>query len=1148
MSQKSEPVEVGQESDSEEKSLNHLSVAEELLPRRSQRARTLTEKGKEMQDERLRSLQQRFNYIYSKWKSHVRFSKKSLSQSAVSPSEELLNYIIGDVTSLSADIQLVYEELRKISVPDQDTRRRVDQCVEVSTFVVKRASSQLEGHVPAEEKQEWPEAGSLFESSASRSGSILSLLKGASYVSKDSSCKQQEVAAEVAANQAVLKVLKEQEREQSEIQHLEAVVKRKIADHEAAVARRRLEQEAEQVRQRIQREEEEIKIKAQLEEEHTFLQKTLEEKRRRIKHLEAVKGLSAAKAKLQVYQGQVLEEDRSEDRSEVLDKVELKDAKEEEPPPPSFMQTATQQSSITSANEGTAELVKMLASALSANRIPVPEPSMFTGDPLKYNDWKLSFQTIIDQKSIQDKEKLYYLRRYVGGQVRQALDGYFLLGTESAYVAAWEILEERYGNPFVIAKAYRDKLQAWPKIGSKDSFELREFVDFLHSCETAMAYIKTLEILNDCNENRKILSKLPDWLTARWNRKVIEIEEESNRFPSFSEFVKFLAREAKIACNPITSLHSMKQGEVEKQKTQRPPSFAAKSLNTQSTERPVVKCVFCKRTGHTLHKCRNFMEKDLKERIKYVQSERLCFGCLQFGHHSKGCSNRSTCDRCKGRHPTCLHEERDKEEQRSLQSNQHSSTANSCTMQVNNQEYSPNPHTEVISDAISNRVVHDGDTTQTAAVVPVWLSSTTHPAQEVLVYALLDSQSDTTFVLEEVVDTLDISKEPVKLKLSTMASKDTVINCQRVKNLQCRGFSSIKKVSLPPAFTREFIPANRTHIPTNETAKVWSHLEHLQEEIPALQNCKVGLLIGYNCSQALLPREVVSGNEHEPFAQRTDLGWSIVGHGNTHIDFSDATGISHHVIVQQVTPMVKPHVNLKTKVNLVDRTKMKEITRSDLIRALELDFQEKSEKENFVSQEDHLHALERGIRKEKRHEDHGNFMTDTSSLAEAERFSEEERENSQDNVFQGLRAEQLKNSDWFTSPTFLQCKTFPVKEYMVGEMKKKDAKLQRSVHNNMAQKRPSLMDCLDKCFNWTRPVKAIARLKRFVKENKAKNQRTTTSTGLEERERAEETIKRQVQREAFFNEIKILKSKETITKAKHSKLWKLIQHHTTNRD
>ncbi|KAK3518324.1 hypothetical protein QTP86_004178, partial [Hemibagrus guttatus] len=291
---------------------------------------------------------------------------------------------------LSADVQRVYDDLRKISTPDQDIRRRVDLCVEISNFVVSRASSRLDGKTSEGEEQDWSEAGSLFNSSSCKSGSVTSILKGSSEHSSRSSVKRQEAAADAAASQAVLEVLQEQNKEQLEIQLLEAQVKKKMADQEAAVVKRRLEREAEEVKRRIQREEEEAKFKAQLEEEHAALQKTLEEKRRKIQHLEAVKGLNAAHARLQVYdQEKVVEEDQ-------------KDFMKMPPVPPAV---------TTSLNESTADLVKVLVGALSANRIPVPEPSVFSGDPLKYNDWKLSFETLIDQKNIQDKEKIYYLRR-----------------------------------------------------------------------------------------------------------------------------------------------------------------------------------------------------------------------------------------------------------------------------------------------------------------------------------------------------------------------------------------------------------------------------------------------------------------------------------------------------------------------------------------------------------------------------------------------------------------------------------------------------------------------------------------------------------------------------------------------------------------
>ncbi|KAI3352912.1 hypothetical protein L3Q82_019485 [Scortum barcoo] len=310
------------------------------------------------------------------------------------------------------------------------------------------------------------------------------------------------------------------------------------------------------------------------------------------------------------------------------------------------------------------------------------------------------------------------------------------------------------------------------------------------------------------------------------------------------------------------------------------------------------------------------------------------------------------------------------------------------------------------------------------------------PAQEVLVYALLDSQSDTTFVLSEIAESLEVSKEPIKLKLSTMTSRTTLVSSQRIDNLQVRGFYTDKKISLPPVYTRDFIPTNRSHIPTNETAKAWSHLEHLQGEMAPLQDCEVGLLIGYNCSQALLPREVVSGKENEPYAQRKDLGWSVVGHGNPCLDYGDNIGISHHIVVRRVTPGLDPSVNLRTEVHYGNRIKVKEIIPSDIINILESDFSERARENDPVSQEDlkflaklkknitqkdsghyemplpfkeeapklpnnkpcamhRLNCLERRLKKDQTYyQDYVKFMDDIISRGDAEKVPEDETDKS----------------------------------------------------------------------------------------------------------------------------------------------------------
>ncbi len=72
-----------------------------------------------------------------------------------------------------------------------------------------------------------------------------------------------------------------------------------------------------------------------------------------------------------------------------------------------------------------------------------------------------------------------------------------------------------------------------------------------------------------------------------------------------------------------------KQPDQDHSKFQWNCNSSIKTLTTRSSEKASVMCVFCKRHGHTLHKCCKIMERPVEERLKFVQSEKLCFGCLK---------------------------------------------------------------------------------------------------------------------------------------------------------------------------------------------------------------------------------------------------------------------------------------------------------------------------------------------------------------------------------------------------------------------------------------------------------------------------------------------------------------------------------------
>lgn len=161
-------------------------------------------------------------------------------------------------------------------------------------------------------------------------------------------------------------------------------------------------------------------------------------------------------------------------------------------------------------------------------------------------------------------------------------------------------------------------------------------------------------------------------------------------------------------------------------------------------------------------------------------------------------------------------------------------------------------------------------------ILPVYLSHASHSDNERLVYALLDTQSHTTFLLEKTCKALAIPGNSVKLMLSTLYAENMLVDSCKVQGLRVRGFNAEKRMLLPGTYTRNKMPANRLHIPTPVIARKWYHLEAIADEILPLNDCGVGLFIGYNCSKALVPRDVIVPADDGPYGQQTDLGWDIV--------------------------------------------------------------------------------------------------------------------------------------------------------------------------------------------------------------------------------------------------------------------------------
>ncbi len=115
---------------------------------------------------------------------------------------------------------------------------------------------------------------------------------------------------------------------------------------------------------------------------------------------------------------------------------------------------------------------------------------------------------------------------------------------------------------------------------------------------------------------------------------------------------------------------------------------------------------------------------------------------------------------------------------------------------------------------------------------------------------------------------------------------------------------------------------------------------------------EVGLLIGSNCARAIKPREIVPGNDDDPYAKSTALSWGIVGIIEAKVN--EESDQSYVVVNRVITH--EANVGRDRRVcHLGLRTKVKEIMNPSMVNQMfELDFSEQKNEEQPLSYKDKL--------------------------------------------------------------------------------------------------------------------------------------------------------------------------------------------------
>ena len=500
-------------------------------------------------------------------------------------------------------------------------------------------------------------------------------------------------------------------------------------------------------------------------------------------------------------------------------------------------------------------------------RINLPELKlrMFDGDIAGFKPFLQAFDTNIASKTDDEYEKLLYLLQLTKGKVHEIVSTCLHLPSDRCYKEAVKLLNRRFSNNTQTAMSLVDKLVNFHRIRADDVEELDTFSVQLCGAFNALQCIPGGTGVVGPKQLSQMVEKLPPGMVDRW-RRVVDRNEQEERSADLKDLVDFVEQEARIARHPIFGRHATSQPKKEIRDGNRSHMRAmAGSLRAgdsdmeprgsqivgehRSCDSPHigtrVKCGFCG-GHHATDVCRQLSLKTEQEKTDFVMQKGLCFSCLQFGHRSKDCQRRKTCQKCHKRHPTALHRD---------------------------VTGSPTSSSDLVTTGhIASSRVAGGAKLQSVKVQVKFLGRMTTTR------AFLDTGSTHSFISRRLVNKLGISPQSKTSVVLSTVNDERKLESSLVTQVQIENLDGEENMELPALYVLEKIHIAPDDLPSDEDVQLWDHLKENGVSVDEVgKEEEVGLLIGANAAAVMEPLQVVKSQEGGPYAIRTRYGWILGG-------------------------------------------------------------------------------------------------------------------------------------------------------------------------------------------------------------------------------------------------------------------------------
>ena len=198
-------------------------------------------------------------------------------------------------------------------------------------------------------------------------------------------------------------------------------------------------------------------------------------------------------------------------------------------------------------NQAIQQLIQQQQQGVLALTLPQPSLQVFSGDPIDYCDFVRAFEHIVERKTLSSSARLYYLVQYTSGAVQELMRSCLSMREEEGYTEARRLLQERYGQNYKIAAAHVKRLVDGPTIRTDDGPALQQFSIQLTSCVNTLKEIGYLNKLDNPDNLKKIIDRLPYAMRVKWRDTVDQIVEREARDVTVADIMKFVTVKSSIS-------------------------------------------------------------------------------------------------------------------------------------------------------------------------------------------------------------------------------------------------------------------------------------------------------------------------------------------------------------------------------------------------------------------------------------------------------------------------------------------------------------------------------------------------------------------------------------------------------------------------